>query len=679
MAYIGGKWTTVGESKGLGAKINVVSKERAVAMVSDRGILAIPLEMNWGADDSVKVFTAEDWAKNSLNTFGYDTTAPEVEKIKEIFLGGASELVVARLNGKGDKATNGICTAKYPGTRGNDLEISIEADPDSGTVENELSKATVSFSASGSEVTVKFSNLPVGYKPKAAVVKDGKEVSKGVSVNESADSITIYITPDIGDGAFSVQAFAAQDSSKILLSTGECTATVTPATKSTIKLKEGSAQDNYGETGITVSYEVTDNTVKATLTGAEEYTITPELKQGAATLSPQAGKLTLDQQDGSITYTFLSGLAESQNYTLTIKAKKTAEEEAEQEISTYSFSTQKEGEDKEASVTGSYSSATPAELKETLPAKYIVKTFLDGAEVDKQTVKNVGKLQDNDFVIWNRSIQLEENAGVPLTGGSNSEVTQGDYSEALNKLEPQVFHVLALPVKNEQLQQMFIEYTKRLRDELGIKFVTVMPPTEEPANYEGIIQVANVLEDEGVNQEGDLVYWVAGLQAGCKVQDSCGNLDYTGAYTVDVNYTQRGLENLIDGGYFAFHLARGEDRQQHVRTWLDINTLTDFGEGQDENWTRNQTIRVIDQCCNDLAALFNNRYASRIPNTDAGRAALRTDIKMYLEELEAKKAIDTFDSSSIVIEEYDKRTVVVQVLITPINALEQMYMTIFIQ
>ena len=100
---------------------------------------------------------------------------------------------------------------------------------------------------------------------------------------------------------------------------------------------------------------------------------------------------------------------------------------------------------------------------------------------------------------------------------------------------------------------------------------------------------------------------------------------------------------------------------------------------KDENWTRNQTIRVIDQCCNDLAALFNNRYASRIPNTDAGRAALRTDIKMYLEELEAKKAIDTFDSSSIVIEEYDKRTVVVQVLITPINALEQMYMTIFIQ
>ena len=678
MAYIGGKWVTVGESKGLGSKINVVSKERAIAMVSERGILAIPLEMNWGADDSIKVFTAQDWTRDSLYTFGYDTTAPEVRNIREMFLGGARELVVARLNGKGEKATNGICTAKYPGTRGNDLEISIEADPDAGTVENELSKATATFSASGNQLTVKFNNLPEGYKPKAAVVKEGKEV-KGVSINEGSDNITIYITPDIGDGTFNVNAYAAQESSKILISTGEYSATVTPATKSTIKLKEGTAQDNYGETGITVSYEVTDNTVKATLTGAEEYTITPELKQGAATLSPQTGKLTVDQQDGSITYTFLSGLAENQNYTLTIKAKKTAEEEAEQEISTYSFSTQKEGEDKEASVSGSYTSATPASLRAELPAKYIVKTFLDGAEVDKQTVKNVGRLKDNDFVIWDRSIQLEENAGVPLTGGTNSEVTQADYSDALNKLEPQVFHVLGLPIRNEELQQMFIEYTKRLRDALGIKFVTVMPPTDEPANYEGIIQVPNLLEDDDVNEEGDLIYWVAGLQAGCKVEDSCGNLDYTGAYTIDVNYTQRALENMIDNGYFAFHLARGKDRQQHVRTWVDINTLTEFGEGQNEDWTRNQTIRVIDQCCNDIAALFNNDYASRVPNTDAGRAALRTDIKTYMEELEAKGAIEAFDPSSIVIEQYDKRIVVVQVLITPVNAMEQMYMTIFIQ
>ncbi len=677
MAYEGGTFTTIPSSNLPGARINVVSRERATALVSERGILAIPIELNWGADDSIRSFKASDWTRDALYKFGYNTDAPEVKNIREMFLGGANELVVARLNGKGDKATNGIATAKYPGTRGNDLEVSIQADVDAGTVENELSNASVNFSANANQVTVKYSNLPEGYKPKASVTKDGKEI-KNLSFNESADNITIYVTPEIRDGEFNVLAYAAKDTSKILLSTGTLNATVTPATTSTIKLKEGSASDNYGETGITVSYEVTDNTVKATLTGAEEYTITPELKQGAATLNPQAGKLTLDQQDGSITYTFLSGLAENQNYSLTIKAKKTAEEEVEQEISVYSFSTQKEGEDKEASVAVTYSSAETETLSPTIPAKFVVKTFLDGAEVDKQTVKNVGNLKDNDFIVWNRSIQLEENAGVPLTGGSNSEVTVGDYSEALNKLETQVFHVLALPVKNESIQQMFIEYTKRLRDTIGIKFQTVMPPTEEPANYEGIIQVSNTLKDDDVNPDTDLVYWTAGLHAGCRVQDSTANREYTGAYDIDIDNTQRGLSTLVDEGYYAFHLCRGIDRQQHVKTLLDINTLTEFGEGQNEDWTRNQTIRTVDQCCNDIAAIFNNNYNGIIPNTDAGRAALRTEIKEYLEELENMGAIQDFDASTISIEQIDKRIVKVEVEITPVNAMEQMYMTIYI-
>lgn len=717
MAYIGGKWVTVGESKGLGSKINVVSKERATAMVSERGILAIPLEMNWGADESIKVFTAQDWTRDSLYTFGYDTTAPEVRNIREMFLGGANELVIARLNGKGEKASNSICKAKYPGTRGNDLEVSVEADPDSGTIENELADISVKFTASENKVTATYSNVPDGYELVGSLVKDGVENKKAV---QTVDGNQLIITiPDGAEaGEYEVKACVKSGEAVSLISTGSITVTVTPATEPVVIEKFGFVKENATLDSINPGASSAidhDNNIfyfyfKEKPEDATNYLTVFEVdgKKYASTWSNTRGNLVglgkgkSHNTDADFVFDTSWKKHNGTEIDVTGKTVKVSVVKFDEPVTNakaptgegteviapveIDCSADKEGgnnitvqEGTEASTTAKYTSATPESFDSEVPAKFIVKTFLDGVEVDKQTVKNISKLKDNDFIVWDKTLQLEENAGEPLSGGTNSEVTNADYSDALNKLEPQVFHVLGLPIRNEELQQMFIEYTKRLRDALGIKFVTVMPPTDEPANYEGVIQVPNLLEDDDVNEEGDLIYWVAGLQAGCKVQDSCGNLDYTGAYTIDVNYTQRALENMIDNGYFAFHLARGKDRQQHVRTWVDINTLTEFGDGQNEDWTRNQTIRVIDQCCNDIAALFNNDYASRVPNTDAGRAALRTDIKTYMEELEAKGAIEAFDPSSIVIEQYDKRIVVVEVLITPVNAMEQMYMTIFIQ
>ena len=676
MAYIGGKWVTVGERKGLGSMINVVSKERAVASISERGVLAIPLEMNWGADDSVKVFSAEDWTKNSLYTFGYNISDPEVRNIREMFLGGANELVVARLNGKGEKATNSICTAKYPGIRGNDLEVSIEADPDSGIVENELSKISVRFTASGNTATATYSNVPSNYELVASMVKDGAEV-KSIIQTVEGNKVTFTIPGDVEAGDYEIKACVKTGQVTSLISTGSISVEIDPETHRTVALSKGTEKSGTAVETASATFEFGTNTITVQFSNVPVgYKPTVRVKGQVGILGFIPGRLEDKESDNGNKHVITYSPDAPANGEMTVEAVLTKDKV--QVINSCTYTVAIEGEDKEAQAKAKYSSAKAETFDSEIPALYIVKTFLDGAEVDRQKVKNIGLLKDNDFIIWDKTLQLSETAGLPLTGGTNSKVTNADYSEALNKLEPQVFHVLALPVKNEPLQQMFIEYTKRLRDTLGIKFVTVMPTTEEPANYHGIIQVPNILKDD-TNQEGGIIYWVAGLQAGCKVQDSCGNVEYTGYYDVDVDYTQRALESMIDNGYFAFHLARGKDRKQHVKTWLDINTLTELGEGQSEDWTRNQTVRVMDQSCNDIAALFNNDYSSRIPNTDAGRAALRTDIKMYMEELEAKGAIESFDPASIVIEQYDKRIVVVEVLITPVNAMEQMYMTIFIQ
>ena len=69
-----------------GAYINFISVAQASATLSDRGIVTIPLAMNWGPEG--KIFTVEqaDFIKNSQKIFGYAYTADELKPMREIFL-----------------------------------------------------------------------------------------------------------------------------------------------------------------------------------------------------------------------------------------------------------------------------------------------------------------------------------------------------------------------------------------------------------------------------------------------------------------------------------------------------------------------------------------------------------------------------------------------------------------
>ena len=84
MALGGGTFLT--QNKILpGAYINFISVAQASATLSDRGIVTIPLAMNWGPEG--KIFTVEqaDFIKNSQKIFGYAYTADELKPMREIF------------------------------------------------------------------------------------------------------------------------------------------------------------------------------------------------------------------------------------------------------------------------------------------------------------------------------------------------------------------------------------------------------------------------------------------------------------------------------------------------------------------------------------------------------------------------------------------------------------------
>lgn len=428
---LGGGTFTAQNKKLPGTYINFASASRASASLSDRGIVAIPLLMDWGAADEVFEVSNEKFVNNSLKIFGYDYSHDKMKGLRDLFK-NTKTLYAYRLNGKGTKATNTYAEAKYPGIRGNDLKIIISKNVDDET-------------------------------------------------------------------------------------------------------------------------------------------------------------------------------------------------------------------------------------------KFDVKTVLEFKEMDVQTVKNSSELVANDWVTF-KSAELQETASTPLASGTNgTEVTTSEYQAFLNAIESYSFNALGCPVEDAKINELFVTFTKRMRDEVGAKFQTVV--YRKPADYEGVISVENEVTDD-VNK-ASVVYWTTGAQAGCAVNKSLTNTAYDGEFKIKVDYTQSQLADALESGKFIFHNVTGE-----VRVLEDINTFTSVTDEKNIYFSNNQTIRVIDQIANDVATLFNTKYLGKIPNNASGRISLQSDVVAIHRALEDIQAIENFSADDIVVAQGDtKKSVVLTDKITVINAMSQLYMS----
>lgn len=428
---LGGGTFTAQNKKLPGTYINFASASRASASLSDRGIVAIPLLMDWGVADEVFEVSNEKFVNNSLKIFGYDYSHDKMKGLRDLFK-NTKTLYAYRLNGKGTKATNTYAEAKYPGIRGNDLKIIISKNVDDET-------------------------------------------------------------------------------------------------------------------------------------------------------------------------------------------------------------------------------------------KFDVKTVLEFKEMDVQTVKNSSELVANDWVTF-KSAELQETASTPLASGTNgTEVTTSEYQAFLNAIESYSFNALGCPVEDAKINELFVTFTKRMRDEVGAKFQTVV--YRKPADYEGVISVENEVTDD-VNK-ASVVYWTTGAQAGCAVNKSLTNTAYDGEFKIKVDYTQSQLADALESGKFIFHNVTGE-----VRVLEDINTFTSVTDEKSIDFSNNQTIRVIDQIANDVAALFNTKYLGKIPNNASGRISLQSDVVAIHRALEDIQAIENFSADDIVVAQGDtKKSVVLTDKITVINAMSQLYMS----
>jgi hypothetical protein len=304
-------------------------------------------------------------------------------------------------------------------------------------------------------------------------------------------------------------------------------------------------------------------------------------------------------------------------------------------------------------------------------ALFDVSLYLGAATLDKQTVANAAGLKNNAYVNWKPGATLAATAGTPLAGGVSAGVENQNYSNFLEAIEEYSFNTLCCPSGNNIVKGLFAAFTKRLRDEQGVKFQTVIH--NYPADYEGVVNVKNNAAGAGASGT-ELVYWVTGAQAGCAVNKSALNKIYDGEYEVELGLTQRQLEAAIKAGEFTFHRV-GSD----TRVLYDINSLTSLTLEKTKDFQQNQTIRVLDQIGNDIAVLFNTKYLGVFPNDQAGRESLWADIVFYNQQLQDLRAIQDFVPEDVTVAQGgDKNAVAVSETVSVVNAMAKLYMTCYV-
>lgn len=304
-------------------------------------------------------------------------------------------------------------------------------------------------------------------------------------------------------------------------------------------------------------------------------------------------------------------------------------------------------------------------------SKWDVKTVLGTTIVDEQIgVANAAALINNDYVDFKTDATLAVTAGTVLTNGTNSEVNGEVYQGYLDKIESYTYNIMGVATTDNTIKNLIVAFVKRMRDEVGAKFQAVLH--DIAADYEGVINVVNDVEADNNFDKSSIVYFMAGIEANCAINKTCLNKVYNGEFEVDTDYTQSQLEDAIKNGKLILHNVNNE-----VRILEDINSLVTTSDNKGEIFKNNQTIRVADQIANDIAVLFNTKYLGNVPNNESGRISLWTDIVKHHTQLQEIGAIEDFSDENVTVSAGEsKSSVVIDDVITVINAMSQLYMTV---
>lgn len=300
-----------------------------------------------------------------------------------------------------------------------------------------------------------------------------------------------------------------------------------------------------------------------------------------------------------------------------------------------------------------------------------VDTVLAGKIVDSQQVAKGADLKDNQLVKFEATDPLTDGT-IQLSGGANATGTGADYAAYFEAIQVYDYNVMALPVANSETKALAAGFTRRMRDQEGKK-VQVVLGNYDGADYEGVINVANgvVLNGEVLTPE-QTTAWVAGASAAAGVANSLTYTAYQGATDASPRFTNAETIEQIQKGNIVFTEKRGQAVIEQ-----DINTLVSYSADKNQDFAKNRVLRVLDNIANNTKITFEDNYIGQVNNNVDGRELFKADRIAYFDSLVAAGAIEAFEADDIqVLPGNAKDSIVVNVAVTPLDAMEKLYMTV---
>ena len=308
------------------------------------------------------------------------------------------------------------------------------------------------------------------------------------------------------------------------------------------------------------------------------------------------------------------------------------------------------------------------------PGSVTVSTLVSGQGVDVQQVTAAADMKPNGWVTFSGAGPLAASAGVSLTGGVDGTALPSAYAAALEALEPYSFDVLAYDGTDSTVQAAMIAFVKRLAEQEGKHTQLVTSGTQNvDSRYVININSGVVLDDGTRLAANQVVWWLAGAEAGAQYYQSLTYAAYPNAADVAVRQTNSQIEAAIRAGDIVLTQEFGQ-----VRVETDINTLTTYTQDIGEVYHKNTTMRVCSSLANDLYREFSLNYLGKVKNDEAGRGLFQAAVLGYLKTMYERGALSERPvSDDVTVERGDSPdSIVITVALRVADAVEKIYLTI---
>jgi hypothetical protein len=313
----------------------------------------------------------------------------------------------------------------------------------------------------------------------------------------------------------------------------------------------------------------------------------------------------------------------------------------------------------------------------------VLNILFNGVVKEKFTVLTIGDVLDIDSV-WldfsasgDTTTQVTANAGVTLTGGTNGTIATQKVADFLTALKHETFQCGVVNSTDSATNAAVISWVKDIRESTGRK-VQFVVNNDNSADYEGIIST----KGQGYKTESETItselfpLWVAGITAGADVNESNTCREITDAVSIINPIDDKDVDKALADGYFILtQLFDGT-----VLVEQDINTLRTYGQDKSYSFSKNRVVRCLDEIGNTIYLLFNKSYAGKVDNTDQQRLNFKTQIISYINTLQNMGAVQNFSASSDIEVNQGESidSVVVDLSIQPVDSMEKLYMTVYV-